>query len=235
MEARKYEIENYIGDWHWNEQSHALAFEMGTFLYSFMDYLQESNLAAATIQKHVNNTWCIGYLTCHYGYYDTFSPDIFSSPPFYEIEFKRKISDTPNALRSYKSSCNKLAKYVREKGWETLPEYDFEMPEEMEDLYIGLELLESKALRRGDKKEIISFQRIIDTLRENFVRDLRDVNGREEFIERMQCCYDTLQSLTHQLKALDTSDNYFRTKIRSSLSKDVPEMQRRIAFFLMNV
>ena len=41
MEARKYEIENYIGDWHWNAQSHTLAFEMGTFLYSFMDYLQE--------------------------------------------------------------------------------------------------------------------------------------------------------------------------------------------------
>ena len=234
MEARKYEIENYIGDWHWNEQSHALAFEMGTFLYSFMDYLQESNLAAATIQKHVNNTWCIVYLTCHYGYYDTFSPDIFSSPPFYEIEFKRKISDTPYALRSYISSCNKLAKYVREKGWETLPEYDFEMPDDMEDLYIGLELLETRALR-GGKKEVISFQGTIDTLRENFVRNLRDVNSREEFIERMQCCYDTLQTLTHRLEAMDTSGNYFRTKIRSSLLEDVVEMQRDIAIVLMNV
>jgi hypothetical protein len=102
---------------------------------------------------------CIGYLTCHYGCYDTFSPEIFSSPPFYEIEFKRKISDTSNAQRSYKSSCNKLAKYVQEKGWETLPEYDFEMPEEMEDLYIGLELLETKALRSGKKvPSVLNYQ-----------------------------------------------------------------------------
>ena len=51
----------------------------------------------------------------------------------------------------------------------------------------------------------------------------------------MQRCYDTLQTLTHRLEAMDTSGNYFRTKIRSSLLEDVVEMQRDIAIVLMNV
>lgn len=92
------------------------AFEAGVFLFGYMDYLAESGLSEATIKKHKSNVWCIGILTCQYGYCDVFTPDIFTSPPFFDMEFKRKMSDTPNALRSYEGTCNKLAKYVRDKG-----------------------------------------------------------------------------------------------------------------------
>jgi hypothetical protein len=54
------------------------------------------------------------------------------------------MSDSSYALRSYESTCNKLAGYVRKKGWETLPEYEFEMPDEMEDLCSA----ETEALKR---------------------------------------------------------------------------------------
>jgi hypothetical protein len=106
------------------------------------------------------------------------------------------------------------------------------MPDEMEDLCIGLALLEGKS-RRNPQKET-SFQEAIRTLLDNFVVSLDEVDSREEFIKRMQCCNDTLQSLVHQLKALNTSDSYFKTKTRRSLSKDVAEMQRQIALVLTN-
>jgi hypothetical protein len=217
MEAtpRKYKIERYIFDWHWSERSHAFAFETGAFLFGYMDYLKESGLSEATIRKHDSNVWNIGILTCQYGYYDAFSPDIFAFPPFFEIEFKRKMSDTPNALRSYRSTCNKLAKYVRDKGWKTLPEYDFDMTDNLKDMYIGLKLLETGSWR-GDKKGTISFQDWIAILQHNHVLELHEVNSREEFTERLRRCHDALQGIAAQLESLPASDHYFKTKIRRS-------------------
>jgi hypothetical protein len=234
MEPRKYEIERYVEEWHWDEKSHAFACEAGAFLYNFMDYLDESDLTSATIKKHVNFTWCIGYLTCHYGQYETFSSEIFADPPFYITEFRQDVDDAPQASRSYERTCNKLAKYIRGQKWETLPEYEFELSENIEDFYIGLKLLEKK-LPRGKKKGTAGFQEPINTLRKNFVAYLREVKSRDEFIERMECCCQTMQALAQQLESIDTSGDYFETKIRNSLLEDVEEIQNYFVFALMNV
>ena len=231
---RKYEIERYIVDWHWDARSHAFAFETGAFLFGYMDYLEESGLSEATIRKHDSNVWNIGILTCQYGYYDAFSPDIFAFPPFCEIEFKRKMSDTPNALRSYRSTCNKLAKYVRDKGWETLPEYAFDLTDDLADLLVGLKLLETESWR-GDKKKTISFRDWATMLQDNYVADLQEVNSREEFTKRLQRCQDALQGIAAQLKKLATADHYSKTKIRRLLKEDVKGIQDGIDELLRNV
>lgn len=64
-------------------------------------------------RKHANNCWLIGKFTCDYGDYETFSPKIFRGEPCYLSEFKRKVSDSPAALRSYQATWHKLARYVR--------------------------------------------------------------------------------------------------------------------------
>ena len=111
------ELEEFIQDWYWDEQSHEFARQVGTLLFQFMDYLETTGLSERTIRKHIDNCWGIGWLECGYGYHDTFSPEIFLGGPSFTIEFKRKLSDSKYAVASYKATWRKLARYVRSLGY----------------------------------------------------------------------------------------------------------------------
>jgi hypothetical protein len=117
-EAEDPEVEAYIADWHWDEKSHEFARQMGKFLFQFLDSLDDSHLSEQTIRKHESNCWCIGWLESSYGYHDTFSPTIFLSSPNFDIEFKRKVSDSKYALNSYAATWRKLEKYICSLGYE---------------------------------------------------------------------------------------------------------------------
>ena len=71
------------------------------------------------MRQHTGNCWCIGYLECGYGYKDEFAPGaVFSGPDaWYEYEFKRKVSDSKYALKSYRSTWRKLYKYTKALGY----------------------------------------------------------------------------------------------------------------------
>jgi hypothetical protein len=111
------ELERFIEDWYWDEPSHELARQMGTFLLQFLDYLQTTGLSERTMRKHTNNCWCIGWLVCSYGYHDAFSPKIFGGGPSHLFEFKRKVSDSKYTVASYRATWRKLARYVRALGY----------------------------------------------------------------------------------------------------------------------
>jgi len=113
LNADEQELEEYIQDWYWDEQSHEFTRQAGALLFQFMDYLETTGLSEQTVRKHESNCWAIGYLECQYGYHDTFSPDIFSGEPSYLYEFRRKFSDSKYAIASYKATWRKLARYVR--------------------------------------------------------------------------------------------------------------------------
>mgnify|MGYP006288419583 FL=1 len=113
---RTEEIERYIQDWYWSDQSHKFAYDFGEYLFGFMDYLEESGLSERTIKKHRGNCWCIGILICQYGYHGEFSPQILAYPPYQDIEFRRKFSDSKYQVQSYNSTCKKLEKYALKKG-----------------------------------------------------------------------------------------------------------------------
>jgi hypothetical protein len=116
-EEQELELEEYIQDWYWDEQSHEFARQVGKLLFQFMDHLERTGLSERTIRKHINNCWVIGWLECGYGYHDTFSPEIFLRQPSFTIEFKRKVSDSKYAVASYKTTWRKLARYVRSLGY----------------------------------------------------------------------------------------------------------------------
>ena len=118
-ETEKQELEGFIEDWHWDEQSHKFAQELGAYLFQFVDHLYEQGLTEKTVRKHIDNCWCIGILECNYGYRDEFSAAaVFGSPyASYEIEFKRKMSDSNYAINSYRTTWRKLYKFTRASGY----------------------------------------------------------------------------------------------------------------------
>ena len=119
QDEEKQELEDFIEDWHWDEKSHKFAQDIGTYLFQFIDHLYEQGLTKKTVQKHIDNCWCIGILECGYGYKDEFSAgDVFYSPEAsYEYEFRRKMSDSNYAINSYRTTWRKLYKYTKALGY----------------------------------------------------------------------------------------------------------------------
>lgn len=109
----KNEIEGYIADWHWDEPSKAYAFELGKFLFSFLDYLDELELSDKTKRNHRSNVYLVGMFEATYGYNDEFYPEDLENGPSYLYEFERKVSDSKYAVQSYESTWRKLDKYIK--------------------------------------------------------------------------------------------------------------------------
>ena len=113
----KEEIDDFIEDWHWDEESYKLAFELCQYLFEFVDHLdKKEGLKEKELRRHKSNCWHIGILTCQYGYHEKFSPNIFAYPPYHEIEFKSKMVPSRYQLQSYYSTCDKVKEYVIQKG-----------------------------------------------------------------------------------------------------------------------
>ena len=109
----KREIEEYVDDWHWDEESEKCAFELGKFLFSFMDFIDVQNFSERTKRKHIDNTYVIGMFESGYGYRDEFYPENLENGPSYLYEFKRKISASKYAIQSYESTWKKLDKFIK--------------------------------------------------------------------------------------------------------------------------
>ena len=232
MEPRKYEIEAYVEDWHWDEASYEVAIKMGRFLYGFLDYLEMSGASERVLRKESSNIWNIGILCCQYGYIDKFSPTIFNSPPYYLIEFKRKVSDTPYAVQSYISTCNKLSKYVKNKIYEDQEEFEFDLSDDIDDFCTGLQLLQRKSQRGKSNHAVSDFSSLIKTLQINFVRELTEVQNREELSERLRLCISVLENLAQQIGAMSLEGNRFCTHIAPELGQDALELKKEIEILI---
>jgi len=112
------ELENFIVDWFYGEQSHKFAQDLGRYLFHFIDHLYEQGLTNKTVGKHIDNCWAIGYLECGYGCRNVFFPGkVFYSPEAdYKYEYKRKFSDSKYAISSYKATWKKLYNYTKNLG-----------------------------------------------------------------------------------------------------------------------
>ena len=107
------QIEEYIEDWHWDKKSKKYAFEMGKFLFRFMDYIDDLNISKKTKRKHQDNVYLIGSFEAQYGYNDNFSPKNLEGEPNFLYEFERKVSNSKYAIQSYKSTWKKLDRYIK--------------------------------------------------------------------------------------------------------------------------
>lgn len=109
------ELEDFIEDWYYGEESHDFAKALGRYLLQFIDHLQGQDISEITRRKHIDNCWYIGYLESNFGYRDEFVPaDIFYGPEaLYDDEFKRKFLSSKSAVTSYRSTWRKLYTYTR--------------------------------------------------------------------------------------------------------------------------
>jgi hypothetical protein len=115
----KKEIEALIDDWHYDDESYKYAFDMGKFLLGFTRYLDTLNMSERTRRKHDSNLWLIGKFECNYSYRTDkpFDCSHLAGGASYEVEFERKVSDSPTALASYGATWNYLDKYITSKTY----------------------------------------------------------------------------------------------------------------------
>jgi hypothetical protein len=224
MALPKYEIERYIEDWHWDEKSYAFAWALGVFLFKFMDYLKLSGASESTLSKHESNVWNIGIFTCQYGYHEKFEPGIFKYPPFHDIEFKRKVSDSQYAIKSYESTCNKLAKYVKAKSWDTFEGLPLDLTDEMKDFLIGLRLLERSTWRLV-KTTPIDFTKEIKAIRQYFAAAWSKADGWQQSLAQ---CNQVFNDTILKVEGLAFEDDKFRDRIKRSLLGDAPGLAKRL-------
>ncbi|MCI5188892.1 MAG: hypothetical protein D3905_03625 [Candidatus Electrothrix sp. AS4_5] len=111
------EIEDVIADWYFDQPSYEFAKQLCTFLFEFIDAVEEEGLSKQTIQKHRDNCWSIGELECDYGNHEMFSPTIFLCEPSFLSEFRREYNDSLHAINSYKTTWRKLRKFTRSSGY----------------------------------------------------------------------------------------------------------------------
>lgn len=109
----KVDIKDYVDGWYWDDDSKKYAYEMGKFLFSFIDYLEDQKLSERTKRNHHDNIALIGMFEAGYGYNEKFCPENLEGGPNYLYEFERKVNDSRNAIQSYKSTWRKLDKYIK--------------------------------------------------------------------------------------------------------------------------
>ncbi len=130
-ENLKKEIEEFVDDWHWDENSHNYAFGLGKFLFSFMDYLNEQNLSERTKRRHLENLGLIGMFAIQYEYMDEFYPEDIEDGTYNVDVYERKVSDSHSAVKGYITTCNKLDKYIKSKTYEVyLPKIEAQLAKE---------------------------------------------------------------------------------------------------------
>lgn len=105
-------FEKFIKELSWDEKSKKYAFEMGKIIFSFIDYINSQDLSEKSKRNHIGYAYLIGNFDINYGFTEIFILDDFANSGGYTYEFEYKVSDSKYALRDYKSTMNKLCKFI---------------------------------------------------------------------------------------------------------------------------
>lgn len=54
-EIRSAQVDDFIVDWYWDKKSYTFAFDLCSFLFGFIDYLEALGLSEKTIKAHSSN------------------------------------------------------------------------------------------------------------------------------------------------------------------------------------
>jgi hypothetical protein len=111
------ELDEMIAHWHSDERSRLFARHLGAFLLAFLDSQAAVRASGETLRRYESNCWLIGRLICESGAYQTFSPQIFLGKPAHAVEFRQKVSNSPQAWASYEATWRKLTDFARAMGY----------------------------------------------------------------------------------------------------------------------
>jgi hypothetical protein len=217
---QKYKLEKFITDWHWNEASHVFANELGTFLFGFLDYLS-SEVSDRSYRAHLGNVWHIGILTCQYGYYEKFSVDIIHKPPFFELEFSRKSSDSDYAINSYRSTCKRLYQYKVKKEYKTLAPHAPDFHEWLEDLIFGFDLLLPKGYKKSKKSPNQYWETELESILNLDLHTPTAVENEQLLSEKLGDLVANLDKIAIKLGDFPVENSYRKLFLRDNLLSDI--------------
>jgi hypothetical protein len=116
----KKEIEDFIEDWYYDEDSYQHAFDCGAFLLGFTKYLDTLNKSERSLRDHKNNVSLIGHFYCNYND-EPEKPfvceDLEGGFFFSSFHFERKVSNSERAVNGYSATWNLLDKYITSKTY----------------------------------------------------------------------------------------------------------------------
>jgi hypothetical protein len=217
----KYELEYYISDWHWDQKSHALANELGAFIFGFFDYLLASGVSDRSFRKHRENAWSIGILTCQYGYYEAFSLDMITKPPCFEYEFSRKMSDSKYSLQSYQATCNKLYAYKKNKEYKNLVQSTPDFHEWLGDFLYGLRLFLPRESRVSKKPSNLYWEKELELIYNLNLHTPTAVENKELLSEKLRELVENLEKIAVKLADFPVEKSYRDLFLRDNLLADL--------------
>jgi hypothetical protein len=105
-------LDDYIVDWHYDGPSKRAAKRLGRFVFQFLIWLEDEGLSAKTVRAHNSNCWLICKFLIDYEEPKDLNAERFEGGAPYLYEFKRKVSDSDYAVKSYVRTWKKLCKFA---------------------------------------------------------------------------------------------------------------------------
>lgn len=116
----KKEIEDFIEDWYFDDDSYQHVFDCGAFILGFTRYLDTLNKSERSLNKHRENVYLIGHFYCNYNE-ELEKPfvceDLEGGFFFSSFHFERKVSNSESAINGYSATWNLLDKYITSKTY----------------------------------------------------------------------------------------------------------------------
>jgi hypothetical protein len=104
-------LEEYIVDWYYDEPSKKAAKRLGRFVFKFLIQLEDDGVSERTVRAHNSNCWLICKFLLDYEDPEQLSPEVFEGGAPHLYEFKRKVSESESARKSYIRTWKKLCKF----------------------------------------------------------------------------------------------------------------------------
>jgi hypothetical protein len=110
-EISEQDLEDYIVDWYHDKPSKRAARKLGHFIFKFLSWLEAEGASERTTRSHDSNCWLICKFLVDYEEPKELSTKTFKGDTPYLYEFKRKVSDSEHARKSYIRTWKKLCKF----------------------------------------------------------------------------------------------------------------------------
>ena len=101
-----------ISGWQCDRKTKAFAVKAADFLSEFVDHHRRAGMSETGLRRLRSSAWEVGYVVSRRGFFDRFTPDIFSDPEaIIDIQRRRAHFDL---TESFRKTCRMLAGYVEE-------------------------------------------------------------------------------------------------------------------------
>lgn len=101
-----------ISGWQCDRKTKTFAVKVAEFLSEFVEHHRRAGMSVTGLRRLRSSAWEVGYVVARRGFFDRFTPDIFSDPnAIIDLQRRRAHFDL---TESFKKTCRMLAGHVEE-------------------------------------------------------------------------------------------------------------------------